>query len=195
MMTLIGITGGIGSGKSTITRELQRMGYVVYDTDKEARRIMQEDMEVRKRIELLFGNDIYVSDVLDRKEVARQIFANPALRKQVNVIVHPAVRLDIEKWREHGSGIGFVESAILFESGLDTLCKAVVCITADEDIRIARTMVRDHATREQVVARMESQMSETERIRRSDIHIDNDGKKEISLICLDILDFCSNFAG
>lgn len=193
-MILIGLTGGIGSGKSTVARELEGMGYAVYDTDSEAKRIMQYNPMVRSQIELLFGSDIYQGDCLNRKEVARQIFSNPDLRDKINGIVHPAVRFDVAEWSRGEGKIGFVESAILFESGLNKLCKAVVCITASEETRIERTILRDHTTKEQVMARMQSQMAETERVRRSDISIENDGRKEISKICLEILEFCRNFA-
>ncbi len=202
---LIGLTGGIGSGKSTVARVLSQMGFPVYDSDKEAQRIMHDNPCVRSQIELLFGSDIYVDDRLDRKQVARMVFSNPESLQKLNSIVHPAVMFDLKQWMKKDrteypnpspltSRLSFVESAILFQSNLDKLCTKTICITAPLETRIQRTILRDHTSREQVVSRINSQMPQEELISHSDFCVENDGSKEISKICLEILNFCSNFA-
>lgn len=194
-MALFGITGGIGSGKSFICKALAEQGYSVYISDDEAKRIMCQNPMVRSQIELLFGSEIYQDDVLDRQEVARQIFNDSKLRLKINHIVHPAVRFDLEHWKKKHDGICFVESAILFESGLYTLCDATICISADEELRLRRAMARDNTTSEQVMARLNSQMSDDECRKKANFVIINDENATISSLCFDILEFCRNFAG
>ncbi len=195
IMPLFGLTGGIGSGKSVIAEGLRRLGYAVYDSDREAQRIMVENPCVRSRIELLFGSDIYTGNCLNRKEVARQVFTEADLLERLNNIVHPAVGFDLSEWAKRQTGICFVESAILFESGLDRMCTTVVCVSAPLPVRIARVVKRDHTTEAQVRARIKSQMSEDECVRRSGLTVINDGQTEISNLCLQIQNFCSTFAG
>ncbi|MBQ8099946.1 MAG: dephospho-CoA kinase [Paludibacteraceae bacterium] len=187
---LFGLTGGIGSGKSLIAQGLRNLGCAVYDTDSEARRIMQTNPCVRSQVELLFGSDIYCGDRLDRPAVAQLVFHDASLRERLNGIVHPAVAFDVEQWAKEQQGLCFVESAILFESGMERLCRAVVCITAPDELCIRRTMQRDGASREAVEARMLSQMSEAGRIARSQFVVCNDGSRAVDALCLDILHFC-----
>ena len=190
-MALFGITGGIGSGKTTITLQLQQKGYPVFLTDDAAKQMMQHNPAVRSQIELLFGSDIYQDDLLDRKLVAQLIFNDSTLKEKLNHIVHPAVIFEIKQWSKRQTGICFVESAILFESGIDKLCKAVISITAPLETRIQRTMLRDNSTREQVLARINNQMPQEELIRLSDFSIDNNGTRPIMEICQKILKFCN----
>lgn len=194
-MKLFGITGGIGSGKSFICEGLIERGYAVYSSDDEAKRIMCHNTMVRSQIELLFGSDIYQGDVLNRQQVAQQIFHDSTIRHKINHIVHPAVRFDLEHWAKRQSDICFVESAILFESGLDSLCEATICVTADEELRIKRVMQRDGVSREQVLARLHAQITEQERKEKSNLVIINDENQPISALCFEILEFCRNFAG
>lgn len=193
MAKLFGITGGIGSGKTTISEQLLKSGYPVFNTDAEAQRIMRDNLAVRSQIEMLFGSDIYEGDILNKQEVARQIFMQPDLRCKVDHAVHPAVGFELKQWLKHQEGICFVESAILFESGLNSLCDAVICVTAPLELRINRTATRDNTTREQVINKINAQMSETEKVTLSDLNIANDGTREISDLCLAVLDFCRNF--
>lgn len=194
MATLFGITGGIGSGKSVICARLEELGYKVFYTDQEAQHIMCENLAVRSQIEMIFGSEIYQNDILDRGEVARQIFAQPDLRERVNKAVHPAVRFTLEHWLKRQTDICFVESAILFESRLSDICIANICISAPMEMRVMRTINRDACTREQVLDRINSQMLDNEMQNMSDLVVNNDGKNEISALCLYILDFCRNFA-
>ena len=136
---IIGITGGIGSGKSTIARALAARGYAVYDCDREAKRIIAENKDVQQQIIALLGPEAFVNGVYNTAYVAQRVFAEPELLERLNQIVHPAVKEDIlEKQPD------FVESAILYEAGLDSICDKIFVIEAPEDIRIARTIARDY---------------------------------------------------
>ena len=193
---IIGITGGIGSGKSTIAKQLREMGYAVYDTDSEAKRLIVEDAGVREEIEQLFGKEVYKDGVYQTALVAQRVFADRSLLAQLNAIVHPAVKADILRWAENMNHptLCFVECAILYQAGFDTLCDKVVVVTAPEEVRLQRAVARDHSTIEKVRARMRAQEVEKD-IERADLIVNNDGKTEITAICLQIRDFFCNFAG
>ena len=162
----IGITGGIGSGKSTIAHELAQRGYTVYDCDREAKRIITENPEVRKAIIDLLGEEAFAHGTYNTAYVAQRVFENSSLREALNAIVHPAVGKDILQRQPD-----FIESAILFESGLNRLCDKVIVIDAPEAIRIARTLNRNYDVR----ARIRAQVVPT-----SDLTIHNDGKESIA---------------
>lgn len=144
---LIGITGGIGSGKSTIARALEARGFTVYDCDREAKRIIAENKEVQQKIISLFGEDSFVNGIYNTAYIAQRVFSDPSLLAQLNAIIHPAVKADILSLLPstgRSGGVFFVESAILYESGLDSLCDKIIVVDAPEDIRIARTIARDY---------------------------------------------------
>ena len=191
---IIGITGGIGSGKSTIAHELAKRGYSVYDCDQEAKRIIAENPDVQQEIIDLLGEEAFIhtpytvhrTPIYNTQYVAKRVFADPHLLKELNRIVHPAVGLDIMKRQPD-----FVESAILYESGLDILCDRVIVIDAPENIRIARTIARDYhgdaspANVEKVRARIHAQRPYLSSIHLSSIGrqaviIPNDGQHPIS---------------
>lgn len=190
---LIGITGGIGSGKSTIAKALQGMGYPLYDTDSEAKRIMQHNPAVRSQVEYLFGSDVYDGDTYLPQRVAPLVFANPTLLRQLNRVVHPAVGYDVRQWAKT-KPVCLVESAILFSSGLADICDKTVLVTAPEEVRIRRTILRDNATREAVVARIKSQAEEENLSLKADLIVVNDGTKTIEEIAQDILRLIANEA-
>ena len=203
---IIGITGGIGSGKSTIAKQLRAMGYAVYDTDSEAKRLIMENAHVREQMEQLFGKEVYVGGVYQTALVAQRVFTDKSLLAQLNAIVHPAVKADILRWAQNINHLTqphttlnhptpcFIECAILYQAGFDELCDKVIVVTAPEDVRLARAVARDHSTIEKVRARMRAQETEKD-IERADLVINNDGKIEIMAICLQIQDFFRNFAG
>ena len=193
---LIGLTGGIGSGKSTIAQQLRSMGYAVYDTDKEAKRLIIENGQVRAQMEQVFGKEVYANNVYQTSIVAQRVFADSTLLSQLNAIVHPAVKADILRWKEAFSptSMCFVECAILYQAGFDTLCDKVIAVTAPEEIRLERAVIRDHSTADKVRARMRAQESE-KYLQLADLVVNNDGKTEIIAICLQIQDFFRNFAG
>lgn len=197
---IIGLTGGIGSGKSTIAKQLRQMGYAVYDTDSEAKRLIVEDAAVRKQMIQLFGSDVYKDGIYQTAFVAQRVFTDKSLLAQLNAIVHPAVRADILRWAtmqdspsfRKGLGVGlcFVECAILYQAGFDTLCDKVVAVTAPEEVRLARVLARDHSTIDKVRARMRAQEAERD-IERADIVINNDGKASIPTLCEEIIHLLS----
>jgi dephospho-CoA kinase len=139
---IIGITGGIGSGKSTIARALAARGYAVYDCDREAKRIIAENKDVQQQIIALLGPEAFVNGVYNTAYVAQRVFAEPELLERLNQIVHPAVKEDI--CQQALPAVLFIESAILYEAGLDSICDKIFVIEAPEDIRIARTIARDY---------------------------------------------------
>lgn len=199
---IIGITGGIGSGKSVIAKQLRQMGYEVYDTDSEAKRLIVEDAHVREQMTALFGEEVYKDGVYQTSFVAQQVFADKNLLAKLNAIVHPAVKADIiSKFRSSGvtsepsapseplnndSGLFFIECAILFQAGFDVLCDKVVAVTAPEDIRLERVIARDHSDMNKVRARMRAQEAERD-IERADIVINNDGTTPIPTLCEEII--------
>lgn len=185
---VVGLTGGIGSGKSTIAKQLRNMGYIVYDTDSHAKRIILEDSSVREKIVQLFGEDVFVDGVYQTSLVAQQVFADRSLLEKLNAIVHPAVRADIERQKRAmgAEDILFVECAILFSSRINTLCDKVVLITAPEEVRLQRTIQRDHSTINKVRARMRAQECEWQR-QPIDVVAHNDGSISIDQLCHQIL--------
>ena len=193
---IIGLTGAIGSGKSTIAQGLRQMGYAVYDTDSEAKRLIVEDENVRTQMVQLFGNEVYANGVYQTALVAQRVFTDRSLLAQLNAIVHPAVRADILRWAtmqdspsfRKGLGVGlcFVECAILYQAGFDALCDKVVAVTAPEEVRLARVLARDHSTIDKVRARMRAQEAERD-IERADIVINNDGQTLIPTLCEEII--------
>lgn len=176
--TIVGITGGIGSGKTTIARALEQRGYPVYYTDREAKRIIRENPMVRSGIESLFGSEVFEGDRYHTELVARQVFSHPELLERLNRMVHPAVGFDLKHWAKRQEGWCFVESAILYESGLDELCDCIVAVVADEETRLRRALTRDYRDKEQanidkVRARIRAQMSDDELRSRADYILEN----------------------
>lgn len=185
---VVGLTGGIGSGKSTIAMQLRMMGYMVYDSDSQAKRIIVEDLSVRKQLIQLFGEEVFIDGVYQTNIVAQQVFADKCLLEKLNAIVHPAVRADIEK-QKASMGVGellFVECAILYSSGIHALCEKVVLVTAPEEIRLQRTIQRDHSTIDKVRARMRAQECEWQH-QQVDVVLHNDGSRSINELCNQLL--------
>lgn len=172
---LTAITGGIGTGKSIVSRLLRTMGYAVYDCDREAKRLMNEDPSVKASLIAAFGAHIYNKEgQLDRKALAAVIFNNSESLQRANAIIHPATFDDLERWKQRQQGRCFFESAILWESGFDRQADEIWSITAPLELRISRVQIRDHSTREQILARIRSQMPQDEKDRRAHHVIHND---------------------
>jgi dephospho-CoA kinase len=179
---LIGITGGIGSGKTTLSNLLRTRGYQVYDADGEARRLQHENETVRRQMIDLFGNKIYNSSgLLNRPLLAEIAFSDTDKLQQLNNIVHPAVKLDFEKWIEkyNSEKILFMESAILFESGFFKLFDKIIAVAASKETRIERVMLRDNTTREQTLERMSQQLPEKELLTRADFIVWTDTSQSL----------------
>lgn len=145
---IIGLTGGIGSGKSTIARGLAQRGFAVYDCDREAKRIIETDKSVQSAIIDLIGEAAFVEGKYNTAYVAQRVFAEPELLQRLNAIIHPAVLNDLKALKDAKNQDPkaplFVESAILFQAGLAPLCDKIIIVEAPEEVRIARTIGRDY---------------------------------------------------
>ena len=173
-MIKVGLCGSIGSGKSTVCAIFERLGVAVYISDVEAKRLMVSNAELIAAITEAFGAECYADGVLNRAYLASQIFSDSAKRVKLNSIVHPAVCRDFERWAEGQSGdYVVVESAILFESGLDRVVDATVAVVVDSNTAIERAMMRDGATRSAVEARVAAQMSAEQLKMLADYTIEN----------------------
>lgn len=164
-MMLIGLTGGIGTGKSTVARILRLRGYEVYDCDLEAKRLMDESDYVRRSLRDRWGEEIYSAEgELDRCKVAGYVFADCREKAWLDSLVHGLVRDDVKRWADthtdYSHDTVFVESAILFTSGLADMCQEVWEVTAPLDTRVERVMKRSGLTREQAMARIDAQREE-----------------------------------
>lgn len=160
-MYKIGITGGIGSGKSTVCALFREQGVAVYDSDAEAKRLMAESTDLRRRLIEAFGEECYNAEGLDRKYLASKVFGCEEALQRLNSIVHPAVREDFRAWAERQRGSYVVlESAILFEAGFENEVDATLAVMAPLEERVRRTMERDGVEREQVMERIKHQMSD-----------------------------------
>ena len=178
----IGITGGIGSGKSYVCRRLEARGIKVYDCDSAAKRLIRTSPEIRQRLTELIGPDTYTGDTLNKAAVARFLLDSEDNAKAIDAIVHPAVFRDFEE-----SGLQWMESAILYESGACHLVDKAIVVTAPEEVRIERVMQRDQISREKVLQWMGRQLPQDEVRRRADFEIVNDGIADIDKQINDIL--------
>jgi dephospho-CoA kinase len=175
-MTKIGITGGIGSGKSVISRILKIMHYPVYDSDYWAKFLMNNDKTIYKALTDKFGPETYSSEGINRPFLAQLIFNNKENLTFVNSIVHPAVGNHFLQWaEEQQSSIVFIESAILFSSGLNKIIDKTIYVDAPQEIRLQRAILRDNASTEAISARIKNQINGDEYARtHSDYIINND---------------------
>lgn len=180
MAKRLGVTGGIGSGKTTVCRIFRVLGVPVFVADTVAREIMENALEVRTEINLITGNDLYATGALDRKELARIIFNRPEILRRVNGVVHPAVLKRFEEWAD-SAPVPYVimEAAIMFEAGADTLVDRVVTISAPVEERISRVMGRNDLTREEVIRRINNQLEDEEREEQSYYVINNSDNEMI----------------
>jgi dephospho-CoA kinase len=175
-MLKVGLTGGIGSGKSLIRRIFSELGIPVYDADTAAKRIMIEDERVRKSLISAFGIEIIQTDgSINNKLLAEIIFKNKTNLEKINSIVHPAVHRDFENWiQKQEAPYVLEEAAILFESNAHQNMDKVITVCASEDVRIERVIKRDTVSREKVIERMKTQMPDEEKVKLSDFIIYND---------------------
>jgi dephospho-CoA kinase len=174
MTKIIGLTGGIGSGKTTVANYFKELGVPVYIADDAAKEVMQSET-ILSDIRKTFGDAIFENKTLVRQKLAAIVFADQEKLQQLNAIVHPAVAQHFKNWLENyqGSPLIIYEAAILFESGGDQKCDKIITVTAPEEIRIARVMLRDSIGKEQVMQRMNAQWTDEQRIAKSDFVIVN----------------------
>jgi dephospho-CoA kinase len=176
-MKKIGITGGIGSGKSFIANIIEKMGYPVYYSDVRSKELTNTHPIIRKGLIELVGENVYFEGELDKKILAAAIFSNDELRMKVNQLIHPIVRQDFEDWaKAQTSGLIFNEAAILFETGAYRNFDATVLIYAPIELRLKRVLKRDIITKEEVLARIKNQMSDEEKLKMTPYSILNDGE-------------------
>lgn len=179
-MKSVGVTGGIGSGKSVVSHFLRVLGFPVYDSDSEAKRLMNMHPEIRNSLIGMFGPGVYLGEELNRPFLASYIFGDLLLLQKINEIVHPVVRKDFESWcTRQRTAFVFMESAILFESGFETTVDEVWVITAPENVRIRRVMARNKCSEEDVKQRMSVQLDEAEKCRKAHYIIRNDDKEPL----------------
>lgn len=190
-MVKVGITGGIGSGKSVVSHIVSAMGYPVYDCDRNASRIMISDITVIEALKNLVGEDAYLADgSLNKPVIASFLYKDKTNREALNAIVHPAVFRDFEEWSAScGKEFVFVESAILFESGLDRHVDRSVMVLSSCETRIERVMARDGIDREQAIKRLNSQMPDEEKAGLCDFIIRNDNGIRIVPQIYSLFDF------
>jgi dephospho-CoA kinase len=177
---IIGLTGGIGSGKTTVAHFIEEFGFPVYYSDDRAKAIVNESEELKIKIKELLGEDAYDENGLyDRKFVADKVFNNRDLLQQLNEIIHPAVKIDFENWvNKQSKYLVFKETALLFELKLNRQCYKSLLVTAEDNIRIKRVMDRDNKTYREVEAVMEKQMPERDKIKMADCIIYNNTNLE-----------------
>ena len=173
-MMKVGITGGIGSGKSTVCRLFAQKGIAVYDSDAAAKRLMQEDGALRRQLAGRFGEGTFRNGVLDRAYLAGIVFADPQALADLNALVHPGVMRDFDAWaaRQEGSYV-ILESAILFEAGLEGCVDKTVAVLAPRELRIERTCRRDGCGADQVVRRIAAQLDDDALSARADYVVVN----------------------
>lgn len=175
-MNKIAITGGIGSGKSTVCKILENYLFPIYYSDDRAKFLMNNDEDIIKGVKASFGENIYSKEGLDKKALASVIFNNKDSLNIINAIVHPVVINDFNNWcSKQSSNTVFFECAILFEANLQSHFSSVLCIYADDDIRIERVMKRENCNRKFVVERIKNQLKQEFIIEKSDYCFDNSG--------------------
>ncbi|WP_417427859.1 dephospho-CoA kinase [Halpernia sp.] len=192
---LIGLTGGIGSGKSTVARFIEENGFSVYYSDIRAKELVNENEFLRNEIKSFLGDKAYDGNgIYDTKYVSGKVFSDAELLEKLNKTIHPAVKQDFENWiLNQNQKIIFKETALLFELGIDTQCDKTLLVTAEDNTRIKRVMDRDGKTYREVETILEKQMPEKDKIKKADFIIYNnttleDLKSETEEILKEILE-------
>jgi len=189
---IIGLTGGIGSGKTTVAKFIEEFGFPVYYSDDRAKDIVNDNDDLKEKIKELLGEEAYENGVYNRNFVAEKVFNNKDLLHSLNEIIHPAVRIDFEDWvKRQTKYLVFKETALLFELKLNRQCYQSVLVTAEDNIRAKRVMDRDGKTYREVEAVMEKQMPEKDKIKLANHIIYNntnleDLKEQTEKIIFDI---------
>ena len=182
-MIVLGITGGIGSGKSVVSRLFALNDIPVYYADLESKLLLDSSLSLRKELIRAFGEKLYGKGQIDRALFASIIFSDPQKLQQANEIIHPFVKDHFLQWvesnREAGKSLVAKEAAILYESGFDKFVDKVLLVYAPLEMRLARAMARDRASREQILARMKHQMPDEEKLKKADIVIVNDDRVSV----------------
>ena len=191
-MLKIGITGGIGAGKSTVAGIFKVLGIPVFDADATAKNILNTDSVLREQIADSFGSETYKNGLLDKKYLATLVFNNPDQLAKLNALVHPATIAAADKWASSFADRPYIikEAALLFEAGTNVGLDYIIGVTAPVELRIARVMARDQVSREEVLSRMQHQLDDTEKMKRCNFVIDNN---EVSLVIPQVLALHARF--
>jgi len=175
MVLKVGLTGGIGSGKSTVAQIFEVLGIPVYYADMAAKKIMNEDEELRSAITNIFGEQAYTNNILDRKYLSSIVFSDPAKLKQLNALVHPATKKDGEAWmQQQTSPYAIHEAALIFEAKVSDRLDFVIGVSSPIELRIKRAMERDKVSREEVLKRIDQQLDEEVKMSKCDFFLLND---------------------
>lgn len=190
----VGVTGGIGSGKSYVCDLLRQKGYPVYACDEEAKRLMVEDTVLVSSLKALIGEDAYDEDGrLNKQSIATFLFSAAENARRINGIVHPRVKDDFLQWvRLQSSSVVFMESAILFESGFDAVVDTTLMIYAPLQVRLERVMRRDGISADMAMKRVEAQMADDEKLRLSDLMVVNDGVSDLDAQITEVVRYLAN---
>lgn len=174
MTKIIGLTGGIGSGKTTIANYIKSLGIPVYIADDEAKKLLNDET-IQKKIKNAFGETIFVNNILSKEKLSKIVFNDPDKLKKLNSIIHPAVKAHFKEWLEDYKKEPMIvkEAAILFESGSDQDCDAVITVVAPINTRIERVENRDNISKQEVLNRIKNQWTDEMRLEKSDYSIEN----------------------
>ena len=173
-MLVVGLTGGIGSGKTTVASMFKQQGVPVYIADIEAKNLTNKSKIIHRKLTALLGDKTYKNGTLNKKFVAKKIFSNPELLAQANAIIHPKVAQHFKRWLKKQKGAYVIkEAAILFESGSYKNCDKIILVTAPKEERIKRVMQRDNSSRDEVLERMKNQWDDKIKQKLADFIIEN----------------------
>lgn len=173
-MKIIGLTGGIGSGKSTVANMFKELGVPVYNSDERAKYLMNTSLDIKSQLIKLLGEEAYKGDKLNRSFIAEKVFSNTNLLAKLNDIVHPIVRNDFIDWtKKQDYSYVIQETALLFENKAQDLYDSIILVTAPKETRIIRVVDRDKSSREQVIARMNNQLDDEAKLNLSNYVIEN----------------------
>lgn len=192
---IIGLTGGIASGKTTVAKFIEEMGFPVYYSDDRAKNVVNEDSKLKEKIKELLGENSYdANGFYDRRYVGEIVFNDEEMLLKLNALIHPAVKINFENWiSEQNSTFIFKETALLFELKLHETCYKSFLVTADDNIRIKRVMDRDDKTYREVEAIMQKQMSEKDKLKLADFVIhNNSGLDELELKTRQVIEELKN---
>jgi dephospho-CoA kinase len=194
MTKIIGLTGGIGSGKTTIANHLKSLGIPVYNSDDQAKKILYLP-ETIDFLKSAFGNVVFTNELFDKDKLAKLVFNNPEQLKLLNQIIHPAVKVDFENWLKTNKNSPLIikEAAILFESGSYKDCDVIISISAPQEIRFQRVIERDLLTYEEVMSRINNQWTDEMRNKNSDYVIDNQDVEKAFTQAEDVINILLNY--
>lgn len=192
-MKIVGLTGGLGSGKTTVAKEFEALGIPVYIADVEAKALMLRSKIIKRKLIQLFGVQTYLNGALNKPHIARIIFNDKDALKKMNAIVHPKVASHFKKWAQKQNSLYVIkEVAILFENGSNKQCDFIITVTAPKAIRIKRVLARDNTTTQSIEAIMDNQWNDEDKIKQSHFVINNidlvDTQKQVRNIHNHIID-------